>query len=606
MGSVSAATYFNAQETGGVLDLNQWYHGGGVPVFDMTQWNGWKLGSYPADRDNTPVGLYGLQRQMYSGANWKDDLVGMLWGMQFRVDNPGGVLTFSIGGGSSGLITDLSSDNGLKPRMAGEAGVALWNLDTGDFVYNGDGTIRAVYSNNQNENPENKQLSLDGLAPGTNVMLVMIDRRIGGWGWNYITSIQAEDGVVSPVDAGAHRLVLQNYDFNTAGDFHGWFEANAQGVKLRNDIVNFSLGNQQRGDNDKTWKYFDDNGDFADNKGFLSSSGGPNDRLENATGILRSPAFLAQGDILEFLISGGGYVWDNNLCFELVRATDNAVLYSAAGEQTNYMSYDFWNLKDYQNVPVYVRLRDEKTDSWAHLELDQIRMVDFAPSQRKVEAFANKLVPDAGTADPTLNPENDNAFVVYGYRSDTPITTLAGMADFLGTSPTAFAGDNFGTLSGIPWSTGGDSLVLRAESALFIPYEGFYTLGVKTNSGFSLSLDGETVMDGLFDGLSGEFTKTLYFEAGWYDFLLDYFDTEGNPTLELYAAIGDYGAIGETFRLLGMADPGGADGLYGMGVLGGSIEPFGAETPEPAAWLLMLAGGVGMVLTRRKWKSQNR
>lgn len=553
-------------------DAAEWYNGAGSGIFINSVRGGRSLvHSY-----NNPTG------SIYDMAN-ADGPTGMVWGPQFVVEDDSANMTFEVTANYTKLPQELSEGKyQFTSRLSGGSGYALWDMTTGDYVRGADGKIQTAThtdgtstTGGTDGTTSQVEFSLAGLK-GHEVMVVGIDRQAASWAWTGLVGFSTDFGAVSPITSAAgHHALLKDYHFDTAGDFHGWYEADASGAKVADDITHFTLGNRGA-DGLRTQGYIDNSGTLDSTKGFLSS-GHSTYGEENATGILRSKPFLLQGDILEFLISGG----DTNLAFEVVNAKSNEVMYSATGERSNTFGYDFVNIKPYENTPVYLRVRDEATGSWAHLELDQVRTVMFAPTQAVLDALAapvDSTRPELGISNPaagyllktfdaaTVGSLTELSDAIAG--GVVNLNTVASTVQFDGTNQ-----DVFGAAPGV--------FAMQAEALVNMEYSGLYTLAVDSDDYFRLLLDGSLILE----GGPGEFLETLYIdEAGWFDLELQYANQSGLPDIELLATLGAVDSL--------------ASGNFAP--LVGFTGQATSAIPEPGSWLLMAMGAVGLALIGRR------
>lgn len=593
--------------TAGVLDPSGWYAAGGVRDFRASSYVNGTFVAAGTKSSNGDI----------SGAN--DGIVTTLWGPQFEVLDVSKSVTFDVGGGASGLTLSEDGKSLGSSRIDGGVGATVWNITANDYVRKPDGTIYTVTNsdhygtsgNSGNDAPTTHTLNfseMGNVSAGDQLMFMAVDRRTGGWGWTSLGNITAARDAIQGA-AGAHHLVTHAYDFDTANDRCGWQEYDADGITPRADTELFILGRVGNNGNPPVG-YIDLLGrDDTKTKGMISTSGIPGN-TDLGSGILRSPTFLSQADILEFYICGG-YASDG-VSLQLVDAEKGTVLYQADGNRIGTLGYDFTGVAEWENKPVYLQIVNERDAYYGHIELDQLRMVDFQPSDAKVaakaRALANPLAPSS--TDPTAVAEAEAVFNVYAWNA-AGVTDLASMGAFLGTADTADAvsAAGYGTLKfkneALAGDTDGNAVVLRAETMLEVPYSGFYTFAVLANNGFALSLEGEELLSGeRAGGASEPYLATVFFdEAGWYDLSLDYFDIVGMANLELYGAVGDYDENSwdaAAFSLIG--DGNFLGQLYGFDILNVAPldAPSGSGVPEPATWLMLLLGTAGVLWMRKR------
>ncbi|MBQ3350457.1 MAG: LamG domain-containing protein [Thermoguttaceae bacterium] len=548
-------------------NTNEWYNGGGASLGNLHDYGTFKaLSMYHAPDD-------AAEKTIYEQAN-SDVTTGMLWGPTFTVasDAPADtVFSVDVVGGNAAL--DVTS------RGNGGAGVALWDLTTGDYVRDADNNV--LYGNgNSSDTPKHTDISLDG-RQGHNLVVVAIDRSTGGWGWAGPSQLTVDANQVSAIaDAAQHHIVLNDFNFDTAGEFSGMYEIDADGNRLPS-VTNFTNGN--RGNGDVTNYYVDSSGTFDNgNKGFLSS--GSNGQEETPTGVLRSDPFLVQGDIMEYYISGGNNI--NNKHLDLVDADSGEVYRSATGNDTNDFKYDFWSLKGLEGKSVYIQVVDsDGGTSWSHLELDQIRQIKFAPTAAEVAAANNSLKSrnlPYYEVEPGFNADSYNL-------EGTGIDSLAALADYItgGAEPTnkdiQLVLDNYKADEGAP-------VGVNVLSVLNVASSGMYTLAVGNDEPYKITLNGSTIFES--EGSADlEFIPLLLSEVGQYALNMLYLD-QSDEGASLYLAEGGYDAWNSAFSLLAG---------YGDGYVlayAQNVDPN--KIPEPSTWALLILGAAGLLYWRKR------
>ena len=544
-------------------NTDEWYSGGGSTVGVLYEYQGKNClhTYYGSSQDGTASNVYG------QGNN--DGMTTVLWGPQFTVadDIPDdAAITFSVAGCANALNPDS--------RSAGNAGVSLWDLTTGDYVRDSNGKVLSANGSGAAAWLDGS-FSLKGLE-GHNLMIIAADRSTSGWGWIALTDLTADLTQVSPIaNAAQHHLVLNDFNFDKAGDFNGMFEIDSEGNKL-DTISNFQNG--YLGPSSRINFYVDESG-LAEGKGFLSSSNSSNS--ETASGRLRSDAFLVQGDILEFLISGGSA----DLHFDLIDADSGEVYFTTTGENVNAFRYDFWNLKDLQNKSVYIQVTDAKTASWAHMELDQIRQIKFAPTEADVAASENAVkAADLSYSDrfPGLNME---AYKLEG----AGVNSLDALVSYInGTEPD----DTFYRFQLNNFKASSEGVGVDVFSTLNVDSAGQYTLAVANDEAYRITLNGETIFES--EGSDGlEFIPLTLSETGQYALEMFYLDESGKG-VSLFAAEGAFDAWDDAFNS--------SMRLFGAGYLTSYADYFvsSSEVPEPTTWGLLILGAVGMLYFRKR------
>ena len=549
-------------------NTDEWYAGGGSTYGVACSYNGkYCLHTYYKIQD-------GSKSTVYSQSD-NDGNTTALWGPQFTVADElpdDAAITFSVAGSSTAL--------NFNSRSAGGAGVALWDLTTGDFVRDSSGNIISKTGNNT-ATWFDASIPLKGLE-GHDLMVVAMDRQTNSYGWIGLTDLTADLTQVSNIaDAAQHHLVLNNFNFDKAGDFNGMYEIDASGAKL-DSITHFTNGSRN-GSVATNW-FVDESGTIsAGTKGFLSTGTAAYGE-EQTTGVLRSDPFLVQGDIMEFLIAGGNNI--NNKRFDLIDADTEQVYFSATGNNINNFQYDFWNLKDIQGKSVYLKIVDaDGGTSWSHLELDQIRQIKFAPTNAEVAASENVL--KSANLDVKKNLPGYNA-EVYSLEG-TDIDSLDALANYIagGAEPDKklyrydlrdFKPENAG---------------IDAFTTLNVESSGQYTLAIANDEPIRISLNGDTIFES--EGTDGlQFIPLTLSETGQYALDILYLNESGDGA-SIYAAEGAFDAWGSAFSLLNG---------FGGGYIHGYADYFvqSNEIPEPSTWALLILGAAGLFFIRKKNK----
>lgn len=156
--------------------------------------------------------------------------------------------------------------------------------------------------------------------------------------------------------AWCQGVPLQAWDFES-GDLQGW------------TVVSGNLGKQPSANDDDRWQ-----GNFAkQGTYFIGTYEGANDA---ATGELRSPIFTIQGDALSLLVGGGRDATKTFIALVLVDG-DREVR-RAAGDNAEAMGRVRWDLKLYRGAQAYLRIVDNATGGWGHINVDDIRELSAA------------------------------------------------------------------------------------------------------------------------------------------------------------------------------------------------------------------------------------
>ena len=91
---------------------------------------------------------------------------------------------------------------------------------------------------------------------------------------------------------------------------------------------------------------------------------------DTQTGVLQSPEFILRGDRLAFLVSGGFEA--GKLYVGLVDADSGEVLIQEGGSKDHRMRRVIWDVSKWKGRQVHLRVVDDKTAGWGHLNVDDI------------------------------------------------------------------------------------------------------------------------------------------------------------------------------------------------------------------------------------------
>ncbi len=329
-----------------------WYVSSGMNSTRVRTNRGGRSGNLLSTFDNDGSDPAGNVRNVYNVH--QDHVTSQSFGPVLGVKDDTASLSFLIAGG--GVPVNEGSQRG------GGLAVVLWDLEANDYVRDG-GVIRSV-TRSGNGGLQAQSISLAGLK-GRNIMPVLYDRQIGGWGWVEIDSLSAPVGSVLVGNPAEHHRVRLDYHFDNAGDFMGW----------TGNLGSFQIGNTPGG---LATRHINLKGVHTLGEGFLSSTtvaGG----WDAPTGTIRSPDFTLQGDIIDFYIAGGNRA---NLSFELwvdLLGTNVFTLQATATHQADAteFDYDFWAIKPWEGMSGYLQLVDNNPGTWGHIHVDGIRMIEF-------------------------------------------------------------------------------------------------------------------------------------------------------------------------------------------------------------------------------------
>ncbi len=288
-----------------------------------------------------------------------DNNMGILWGSAFTVLDETKEITMKMSGGHFEVSTTEDGGTNLS-SLRGKAGVILYDHTDGKFLLD---TYRCT-SENINTSNETKTISLAGLK-GHSVSLAVIDFATGDWGMTAVDDINIPLGTGKFWNCEKAVVSTKTFNFDTAGDWEGWYEVDADGNRL-DTVSNFQFGSPG------TCHYYIGDSYITS----TNSSGG----WDAPTGDLRSEEFKLTGDIMEFMINGGHGTGDYGL--QLWVQTDDSedfinVLTAQRSSSSNDFEYAFWDISEWEGLNAYLQLHDATTSNWAWVGVDNIQMIDF-------------------------------------------------------------------------------------------------------------------------------------------------------------------------------------------------------------------------------------
>lgn len=184
----------------------------------------------------------------------------------------------------------------------------------------------------------------------------------------------------------------------------------------------------------------------------------------------------------------------------------------------------------------------------------------------------------------TMNAETWRGFINVGNvdraekvlaSASSQLATVDSVAGFININADGGNAGNFAGDVGLPGAQNGlDDAVVQATGFVYIPAAGQYTFGVNADDGFSIKIDGATIVAGtvvngpqsdLATGLlkwntgccANSFATYNMPAAGFYPIRMVMFERGGGFNLEMYAAPGSFTAMNANFRLLGDVNNGG-------------------------------------------------
>ncbi|WP_279345122.1 GH32 C-terminal domain-containing protein [Streptomyces sp. HP-A2021] len=113
---------------------------------------------------------------------------------------------------------------------------------------------------------------------------------------------------------------------------------------------------------------------------------------DSTTGTLTSPEFTIDKKHINFLIGGGNHPAgsDNPTAVELV--VDGQVVRSATGKDAEALNWASWDVGDLAGKQAHLRIVDDNTGGWGHLNIDHIMLSDTKAQRVSQETSVNLIV----------------------------------------------------------------------------------------------------------------------------------------------------------------------------------------------------------------------
>ncbi|MGI5195798.1 GH32 C-terminal domain-containing protein [Streptomyces sp. CA-288835] len=113
---------------------------------------------------------------------------------------------------------------------------------------------------------------------------------------------------------------------------------------------------------------------------------------DSSTGTLTSPEFTIDKKYINFLVGGGNHPAgsDNATAVELL--VDGQVVRSATGKDAEALNWASWDVGDLAGKKARIRIVDDNTGGWGHLNVDHIVLSDTQAQRVSTETSVNLLV----------------------------------------------------------------------------------------------------------------------------------------------------------------------------------------------------------------------
>ncbi len=263
--------------------------------------------------------------------------------------------TAAIGSANDGIVLRRRFDQSVPIQ---EAQVKV----DGSIV----GTWRVVGGNTSSAWKESDFAIPSSYTAGKSSVQITITPTSASGAWNEyryeVSTIATGAGYPIPPAPGATTNIA-NADFES-GDLTGWTSTGSgfDNAHVTTQTAQNGVAFGQHG----SYHYF----------GFAGAGG------DTPQGSMRTPNFLLGGDgKISFMIGAGSDI--ANEALQLRRASDDAVLMSATGEDTEAYSTVMLDARDWIGSTVYLKAVDSSGGGWGHINLDNFTV--------PVSTFANNL-----------------------------------------------------------------------------------------------------------------------------------------------------------------------------------------------------------------------
>ncbi|MBA4148145.1 MAG: c-type cytochrome [Verrucomicrobia bacterium] len=175
---------------------------------------------------------------------------------------------------------------------------------------------------------------------------------------------------------------------------------------------------------------------------------------DNVTGTLTSVPFKVTHPYATFLVAGGGWPATR---VEVVELASGKVFFKAHGEESETLRPVLVDLRAQQGKEIFIRLVDEQTGHWGHINFDDFKFHDKKPKLvNAIDVAKQGVVPEADTV-LHAGLSGEEAVKVISMPPGFKATLFAGEPDIL--QPIAFCFDDRGRL----WVAEGHTYPIRAK-----------------------------------------------------------------------------------------------------------------------------------------------
>ncbi|MFH0777531.1 MAG: family 43 glycosylhydrolase [Candidatus Eisenbacteria bacterium] len=113
---------------------------------------------------------------------------------------------------------------------------------------------------------------------------------------------------------------------------------------------------------------------------------------ENAYGYLRSYPFVIEADSISLLVGGGNHL--DSAFVGLYRVSDDSLLFRETGRNIETMDRRVWHVRPFKGDSVYLKIVDEASGLWGHINCDEI--TEFFAAPDNVPPWVTLFTPNGG------------------------------------------------------------------------------------------------------------------------------------------------------------------------------------------------------------------
>ncbi|MER7478712.1 GH32 C-terminal domain-containing protein [Streptomyces sp. NPDC126510] len=113
---------------------------------------------------------------------------------------------------------------------------------------------------------------------------------------------------------------------------------------------------------------------------------------DSTTGTLTSPEFTVDRKYIDFLVGGGNHPVGSDRPTAIELLVDGQVVRSATGRDAEALNWASWDVGDLAGKKARIRIVDDNTGGWGHLNVDHIVMSDTPAPRASQETSVNLIV----------------------------------------------------------------------------------------------------------------------------------------------------------------------------------------------------------------------